>query len=218
MAYMNKSGSPQKKTKGPRVVLRLPRDSQGLYTRGQAIWSAIKADAARFPTPYPPAAEVEADLKGLGDALKAAEGGGSIATTALGVAADKVRQTLEMLGKYVQSVVRAGSVEDAPAIISRVLMFESNVGRRAAKPELEAREGTASGIVRLIARAVASAVAYFWEYSLDQETWTAGAQTAQAHSSLAGLTPGKTYYFRFRALRREGVMTDAALSVSFLVQ
>jgi hypothetical protein len=218
MAYMKKSGSPKKRTKGPRIALRLPRDAQGLYTRGLTIWSAIKADATRFPTTYPPAAEVDADLKGLEAALQAAEGGAPIAKAALEVAVAKVRQTLELLGKYVQSVVRAGPVEDAPAIIRNVLMFESNLGRRAPKPELEAREGTTSGNVRLIALAVASAAAYFWEYSLDQESWTAYAQTAQAHSTLAGLTPGKVYYFRFRALRREGVMTDASSIVRLMVR
>jgi hypothetical protein len=83
MVYMTKSSTPTKMTKGPRVALRLPRDAQGLHTRGLAIWSAIKADAAHFPNPYPPAAEVEADLAGLGPA----------------VAANKVRQTLELLGK-----------------------------------------------------------------------------------------------------------------------
>jgi hypothetical protein len=32
-----------------------------------AIWNAIKADAAHFPTTYPPAAEVDAEFTGLGD-------------------------------------------------------------------------------------------------------------------------------------------------------
>ena len=125
---------------------------------------------------------------------------------------------MEFLGKYEQSVVRAGPVEDAPAIIRNVLMFESAVGKRAPKPEIEAREGTTSGNVQLLARAVASAAAYFWEYSEDQQTWTAGAPTAQARSTIAGLSPGKVYYFRFRALRREGVITDASPIVSFMVK
>ena len=218
MVYMKKSGSPKKKkTKGPHIALHLPRDAQSLYTRSQAIWSAIKADAAHFPMTYPPAAEVSADLTGLGGALTAAEGGDPVAIAALGVAADKVRQTFGLLGKYVQSVVRAGPAEDAPAIISNVLMFESNIGRRAPKPELDARQGTTSGIVQLIALARASVVVYFWEYSLDQQSWTAGAHTAQARSSIAGLLPGKVYYFRFHALMRDGVMTDSSQIVSFLV-
>jgi hypothetical protein len=217
MAYMNKSGSPKKRSKGPRIVLRLPRDAQGLYTRGLAIWNAIKADTTRFPTTYPPAADVEADLKVLGAALQAAEGGSPSDKVALEVAADKVRQTLELLGKGVQRVVRAGPVEDAPAIISSVLMYESSVGRRL-KPELAAKDGATSGTVQLIALAVASAAAYFWEYSLDQDTWTATTPTAQARITLAGLRAGQVYYFRFRVLKREGFMTDHASIVSFLVR
>jgi hypothetical protein len=217
MVYMKKSGSPKKRSKGPRVALHLPKDAQGLYTRALATWSAIKADAARFPNPYPSAAKIDADLLELGDALQAAEGGNPIAITALEVAADKVRQTLELLGKYVQSVVRAGPIEDAPAIISNVLMHESNVGRRSPKPELDARQGPTSGIVRLIALAVASAAAYFWEYSVDQQTWMAGVHTAQARCTIAGLVPGKLYYFRFRALRRDGGTTDSSQTVSFMV-
>jgi hypothetical protein len=217
MVYMKKSGSPKKKTKGPRIALHLPKDAQGLYTRGLAIWSAIKADAAHFPNPYPPAAEIDADLTGLGGALQAAVGGDPIAMVALQVAADKVRQTLELLGRYVQSVVRAGPIEDAPAIISSVLMYESNVGQRPPKPELDAKQGTPSGIVRLIALAVASAMVYYWEYSLDQQTWTADSQTAQAQSSIVGLTSGKAYSFRFRAFTRASGMTDDSQIVSLIV-
>ena len=108
MSSLQKSGSSKKNTKGPRIVLRLPRDAQGLYTRGLAVWSAIKADTTHFPTTYPPAAEVDADLQARGDALHAAEGGSPSAKAALSVAAEKVRQNLELLGKVVESVFRAG--------------------------------------------------------------------------------------------------------------
>jgi hypothetical protein len=218
MAYMNKSGSPKKKTKGPRIALHLPADAQALYTRGLAIWNAIKADTTHFPTTYPPADVVEGDFKGLATALQTAEKGSPADKAALEAAANKVRQTLELLGKVVQSVVCAGPVEDAPALISSVLMYESNVGRRSSKPELAAKDGATSGTVQLIALAVASAAAYFWEYSLDQETWTATTPTAQARITIAGLRSGQVYYFRFRVLKREGFLSDHTSLVSFLVR
>ena len=128
-------------------------------------------------------------------------------------------QTLELLGKVVQSVVRAGPIEDAPAIISSVHMFESNAGRRrSSKPALAVRDSATSGMVQLIALAVASATAYFWEYSLDQETWTASTPTSQARSTIAGLRPGQVYHFRFRALKREGFVSDASPIVSLMVR
>lgn len=212
-----KSGSPKKKTRGPRIALHLPVQAQGLHTRCVAIWTAIKADTAHFASPYPPAATVDGDLAALSTALQAAEGGDPVAITALGGAEAKVRQTFGLLGKYVESAVRAGPVEEAPDLIANVLMFESKVGKRAPKPELEVRHGAASGAVVLVALAVASAVAYFWELSLDQQAWTPALQTGQARCSLAGLTPGKTYYFRFRALKRSGGLTDPSQIVSFIV-
>ena len=218
MAYMNKSSSPKKKTKGPRIALRLPTDPHELYTRGVAIWNAIKADTTHFPTTFPPAAVVEGDLKGLGDALQAAEGGNPSQKVAVEVAAAKVRGTLELLGKVVQSVVRAGPIEEAPALISNVLMYESNLGKRSSKPELAVRDSSISGTVQLIALAVASAASYSWEYSLDQETWTVGAQTAQARSTIAGLRLGQLHYFRVRALKRDGLITEPASIVRLMVR
>src|SRR4051812_13572041 len=102
--HQKKSGSPKKRTRKPRIALRLPTDAQALYTRGMAIWEAIKADPGRFQPVYPPGPKIDADLTELGGALKDAEGGDPVAIAALRVAEDKVRQTLEVLGKYTQSV------------------------------------------------------------------------------------------------------------------
>lgn len=59
------------------------------------------------------------------------------------------------------SVVRAGTIEDAPPIIANVLMYVRNVGHRAPKTELVARQpnGTPSGVGILVAPAVPSAAA-----------------------------------------------------------
>lgn len=211
------AGSKKKKSKGPRIALRLPRDAEALYVRCVAILAAILADPARFVTPYPPATEVNDDLKALALALQAAVGGGVAETTAVEVAAAKVRQDFELLGKYVQTVVRAGPIEDAPAIISSVLMFESNLGKRPPKAELAARHGETTGTAVLTALAVLSAVAYFWEYSLDQTSWVSAGPTGQAQRTLTGLTPGAAYYFRFRALKRDGSMTNDSQIVRLIV-
>jgi hypothetical protein len=205
-------------THGPRIAQHLPRGPQPLYVHCAASWGAMSADTVHFPSPYPPAAEVEADLAALAAALQKAAGGDPVALTALVVAAEKVRQTFGLLGKYAQSVLRAGPIEDAPAIISSLLMSESQVGKRAPKPELEARHGKLSGVVLLIALAVDSALVYYWQCSLDQQAWTEGPQTGQAHSSFAGLTPGKVYYFRFRAFKRDGTTTAFSQVVSLMVQ
>jgi hypothetical protein len=212
-----KAKKTQKKTRSPRIAQRLPRDAQGLYTHCSATWIAIKGDPGHYPSPYPPPNEVDGDLQALGDALKDAEGGDPVAIAALDVAEAKVRQTFEMLGKYVQSILRASPIEDVPALIASVLMYASNVGQRPPKQELEVKRGTMSGMVRLIALAVASAVSYHWEFSLDQLSWSPGGPTAQADTRITGLTPGKMYYFRFHVFTRENVTTEPSQVVSFMV-
>ena len=210
--------SKKKTTAAPRIALYLPVDAQGLYTHCNASWAGIKGDPGHFANPFPPGNEVDDDLAKLGAALQAAASGDPVALAALKVAADKVRQDWEMLGKYVQGIVRAGPIEDAAAIISSVLMYVSNVGKRPPKPELQAKQGAISTTVLLIALAVESAMVYTWEYSLDQQAWTAVPQTAQARTSITGLTPGKVYYFRFRVFKRDGTTTDASQVVSFMVK
>ena len=65
--------------------------------------------------------------------------------------------------------------------------------------------------------AMAGVTAYFWEVSVDQVTWSVGAQSSQARSSIAGLTPGKLYWFRVRGLKRDGTMTAYTQAVSLTV-
>lgn len=213
-----KSGSPRKKvTKAPRIATRLPADAQQLLLRCLAIWAAMKGDPQRFSNPNPLPSEIDLALQELTDALKAAENPSPSATTAVQAAADKVRHLFNRLAMYVESVVRASPAEDAHAIITSVLLHESNAGKRPPKPALEARQGQGSGAAELIALAVALGVTYFWEYSADRETWTALQPTPRARTSLSGLTPGKVYYFRFHVLMQDGSMGDPSQIVSLMV-
>jgi hypothetical protein len=215
---------PTKKTKKPKpprtphVATHLPADANDLETRCNAIWAAVQADTVHFPTAsvYPPAPQINADLAGLKTALQEAEGGDPVAIVALRVAADKVRADFRLLGAYIDSVVRSGSLVDAPAIIAAVLLYESKVGTRPPKPELAAKQGE-SGTVALIALAVASALVYYFEFSADQATWTAVPQTPKTRAAISGLTPGKVYYFRFRAFTRQGGMGPYSQVVSLMV-
>ena len=56
------------------------------------------------------------------------------------------------------------------------------------KAVLEAKEGSVSGTVNLIAKAAARAAAYAWQYSLDQKTWTPRPVTLQAKTGAPRLT------------------------------
>ncbi len=208
-----KIGSPRKKMRMLHVATLLPVDPQALYTHCSASWTGIKA---RFTTL--PANTVDADLLALSTALGNGPGGSPADTAVIVVAAAKVRQDWKQVAAYVEGALLAGPIEAAPAILAEILMYESKVGLRAPKPELQAkqRKGTLSGVVLLIALAVPSAVLYVWELSVDGVSWQAGGQCAQANCTIAGLTPGKMYYFRFHTITRAGTLSALSQVVSYM--
>jgi hypothetical protein len=226
-AFQKKSGTAlkrrtgagkQKKSKGPRVALHLPKDAQGLVVRAQAISAGMKAQAATFNNPVPPLNEIDDEAKALAVALQQAEGGGTAEADAVMVAEDKLRRSLAQLALYADGVIRKGAVADAPALISAIQMYESKIGQRPPKPPLHAEDGPLTGMVKLIALALAGVTAYFWEWSLDQVNWTVGAQTTKARATLSGLTAGKVYYFRVRGLQRGDTLTPYVATIDLLVR
>ena len=85
------------------------------------------------------------------------------------------------------------------------------------KPPVQAVDGPTSGSVWLLCLRLAKTATYFWQFSLDQKAWTDAPETMRAKLLLSGLTPGQTYYFRFRALTRKGPV-DYSQVVSLLVR
>jgi hypothetical protein len=84
------------------------------------------------------------------------------------------------------------------------------------KPFLDVKFGGISGVVLLVALAVAKRANYFWQYSVDGKQWVDVPHTMRASTVISGLTPATLYYFRFRAETRKA-MGDWSQSVTFLV-
>lgn len=128
--------------------------------------------------------------------------------------------TMDMLAAdidYAQSVADAqANPADAAAIIESAFMSVRKSSSRQ-KPTLHAQSAGISGIVALEAAAVASVATYFWQCGLDQKTWINAGETMKARTEIAGLTPGQSYAFRFRALTRAGAI-DFSQVVSLIVQ
>jgi hypothetical protein len=68
----------------------------------------------------------------------------------------------------------------------------------------------------LAAKAVAPKAMYYWEHSLDQETWTSLPQTMLTRTEVSGLKAAQFYSFRFRTFTRAG-WQDYSQVVSLLV-
>jgi hypothetical protein len=165
-----------------------------------------------FPS-LPNVAETDAALKELGDALPLAANGGKVENDAVRTAATKVRALWGQLAKYARLALRALPIEETPPILAGVLMAQSHQGQHKPKPPIDAVHGAVSGLMIVTVLAIAHALHYTFEWSLDQQNWSSLTQ-GKTRAIIDGLTPGKVYWFRVRALLRNGTTTDPVGPIS----
>ena len=186
----------------PIVALKLPTKVKSVITYAQSIATSFTNNPS-FTTPNPPIATLLADIQALStaEALVLSRTKGAVETRNAKLAV--VRADLDNLKSYVQSVAGLASPESAPAVIASAGMTARKVTLHD-KAALEAKEGSVTGTVNLVAKAAARTAAYEWQYSTDQKTWTSLPMTLQAKTGVSGLTAGTTYYFRVQPVTRTG--------------
>ena len=188
---------------GPMAVLILPRPTSKLLTVGKAVHDAM-ADNPNFPSPNPPLFIFKEKLDALDKAQTKAAARTKGATEARDAIQKEVVNDMYHLCDYVQSVAeKVASPEAAAAVITSAFMSIKKVPQRVL-PELTAKNTGVPGQVALAAKVVAPVASYYWEYSLDQVTWTPVPETLKASTKIDGLPWAKAAYFRFRALTRAG--------------
>jgi hypothetical protein len=200
---------------GPVAVLNLPKTNLALIIFAKAVHDHLEGNVY-FPSPQPSLAVFAADIAALDQAETEAASGGKGKAKARDAKQKKVRADLLHLRDYVQSEVeKVGDPALAAVMIESAFMGIRKLMKRH-KPVLRASNTDVSGTVRLDAKAVGPTVTYYWSYSLDQQTWISVPDTMQAKTLISGLTPGRTYYFRFRALTRAGTV-DHCQPVALIV-
>ena len=210
------SGVPKAKPPTPLTIAEhLPRDPADLYNHVEAGWTAMKADTTHFPSP-PATAELDTALTNLGAALKTVPNGAPTDTAAVKTAATTVRELWGLDARYAQKVLRTLPIEQVPPILANVMLYQSQVGKKPPKPPIEAQRAPTSGSAIVILLAVAQALTYTYEWSLDQVTWQSTI-AGKTRVTIPGLTPGKQYWFRARAFLRDGTTTDPVGLVDLMV-
>jgi hypothetical protein len=183
------------------AILKLPKPNKSFLTFAKAVHDHLAGNPS-FPSPSPALALFAADIHALDEAETQAATRAKGTTQARNARKLKVKEDLMHLRDYVQSVVeKQPSSRDAAALIESAFMSVRKT-IHPSKAELSARNTGVSGTVRLNAKAVAHSAIYYWQYSLDQQTWTSVTETMQARTMIADLTLPATYYFRFRAFTR----------------
>ncbi|MFT3775717.1 MAG: fibronectin type III domain-containing protein [Minicystis sp.] len=185
------------------VVLRAPRQHKPLITYAKAVLEHMLNNPA-FPSPSPTLDVFAADIAALEDAETKAASRARGAAKARNARAARVRSDLAHLRDYVQRVAEEQTnPADVAAVVASAFMGIKQPAKRT-RPALDVRNTGVSGCVAISARTVSLVATYYWQYSLDQQTWTDVPETMRARTTISGLTSARTYYFRFRALTRTG--------------
>jgi hypothetical protein len=197
------------------VVLNLPKSDKALLPHAKVVYEHFLNNSA-LPNPSPMLSVFLDDLTAYEVAQTKAASRAKGAAQVRNAARRKVRANLRQLRDYVQAVIDALPPGLDPAVVAESAFMSLKRIARRNKARLAASHGASSGTAQLEARAVGSSATYYWEYSLDQVSWTSAPETMQASTVVVGLTPGKVYYFRFRTLTRKG-KGDYSQVVSLMV-
>jgi hypothetical protein len=185
------------------AALKLPKRVPDLISIVRGIVRAVTGNPA-FPSPVPSLAAVGAALADLEVAQAVAEMRGKGAAEARDQTLRALVALVQLLRAYVQNVGDA-DWENASGIIESAGMQVKRVGVRARR-EFAVKPGVVSGSVVLVTAAAAKRASYDWAVSADEsKTWQALPTTLQSETRLAGLQPGTTYWFRYRAVTKAGV-------------
>ena len=197
------------------VTLALPRSAPALIVYAQGIVTRMTGNPS-FPNPAPTLAAVTVAI----DALQTAETAALARTKGATALRDEKRKALlallQQLRGYVQSVADAQEANGPSIIESAGVALRKQATRRARV--FAAKPGRTSGVATIVAASAGHRASYEWQFSTDGgKTWVTAPSTLQAKTSVAGLAPGATVQFKYRAVTRTG-QGDWSQAVSMMVQ
>jgi hypothetical protein len=189
----------------PRFIAVFPEASQiPQFSASCRLVVTMMTGNPNFASPMPALTQFTAHLDALDADEQLARKGGKGAVQQRNVSLGLVRNDMRLIKAYVQSVADTHPLTEAESIIHSAGM-EARLRTGRIKPPVGARDGKVPGQVVLDAKALKAPVAYRWQMSTDQASWTDLPETFRAATMVAGLTPATTYYFRLRTMTREGL-------------
>jgi hypothetical protein len=197
------------------AALRLPLPILAVLSVAKAIIAALTRNKSSFPNPDPPLAVVDAAIADL-EAAQAEV----VARTKGAVAGRDQKHAalvtlLMQLKAYVQKTADADPLHAAQLVESAAMVVKRVAGR--AKHAFTAKPGPVSGAVELRTAKAGDRASYEWQWSVDGgKTWQPAPGTLQSRTTLTGLQPATTYWFRSRSITRIG-LSDWTQAVSLVV-
>ncbi len=167
------------------IVLKLPKPVPALIVAATNIVDALTANAKTFPSPIPALAIVLAHIADLSKKESA------VKTRASGTVPDRDTAAKLLIGDL--KSLRAGvetTVNADPANAESIAKDAGMSVRKhthPAKSDLAVKH-VASGEVKVVAKVVKGDRSHEWQYSLDGKTWADVPTSAQASTTIKGLS------------------------------
>jgi hypothetical protein len=202
------------------VALKLDRrNPSDLIQFGRNIQAKMLANATLFATPPVPMADLASAIDDLEVAQQNTYGAGSSAMLIRNDKQAVVKSMLNNLSLYVQMVSKGDQ-----GIIDLAGMTVKTRGPRRydslAVPENLRAFVLRAGVIGLRWNGVHNAKSYIIEYCADPITdggWKPGMTNSGANGRVENLTPGKTYWFRVRAIGSDGLTSVWTVPVCQMV-
>jgi hypothetical protein len=197
------------------VALHKPANAMGLVIYTMAIIDKMTGNPW-FPAPFPPLAKVRAAMNVLSKAEVASRSRTKGLSDERNSARGVLVNLLEQLRAYVEGVANENP-DQARAIIESAAM-DMVAARLPRILPFRVKQGRVSGTVQLYVKAGPKGSSYDFQMSADGgKTWIDLPSRMQANTTVPNLTPGATYFFRYRILLRKGA-GDWSEAISIVVQ
>ena len=191
-----------KSTHRSTITLSLPKKVPALIVYAENIVKRMTGSPA-FPNPTPTLAAVTAALDDLRVAEAAALSRAKGAVATRNAKRTALVAVLQGLRTYIQGIADADPA-NGPSVIESAGVAVRKTPTHRARGFL-AKPGRLSGVATVYAAITARRASYEWQYSTDGgKTWLTAPSTLQAKTTVAGLVPGSTAQFKYRALTKTG--------------
>jgi hypothetical protein len=197
------------------AALNLPASVRLLIGIVRAVLLAMTGNA-KFPSPTPALATVDAALSDLEKAQAAVDLRTKGATKTRNEKRAALVQLLDALKAYVQGIADADPA-NAAAIIGSAAMAVHKSRVHGPRP-FAAKPSPTPGSVVVTAPSAGRRASYEWQWSPDGgKTWLSAPVTAAGRTTLTGLPVGTLVPIRYRATTKQG-QGEWSLPLSFLVR
>jgi hypothetical protein len=184
------------------AALSLPKSVPVLIVYAEGIVKRMTGNPS-FPNPTPTLAAVSTSIAELQTAEASALARTKGAVSTRNEKRKALIALLQELRAHIQSTADADESNGPSIIESAGVALRKTPTRRARV--FAAKPGLISGVATVVAASAGHRASYEWQYSTDGgKTWVTAPPTLQAKTTVAGLVPGATVQFKYRAVTKTG--------------